>query len=190
MINVAVEGESDREVARAVVTSAGHDVRSVFVAGGKTKLDPKIPKYNEASRRANWVVFRDSDGECPVVLRQQLTARITEWSPRFVLRVAHTMTEAWLLADREGFAGYFRVRLSRLPSSPEDLAHAKHTLLSICSNSNSRAIRRDVVTSRGEIGPLYTARINEFASKRWSVESAADNSPSLLRALRAIQSLP
>ena len=36
MINIAVEGESDREVARAVAMFAGHQVHQIRVAGGKT----------------------------------------------------------------------------------------------------------------------------------------------------------
>lgn len=190
MINVAVEGESDREAAAAIVRYAGRTVARVIVAGGKSKLDPKISKYNEAARRTNWVVFRDSDGECPVHLRQKLTSEILLWSPRFSLRIAHSMTETWLLADHDGFAEFFRVRSGVLPQNPESLAHAKHTLLAICASSKSRSIRSDVVSTDGQTGPLYVARLNEFASARWNVEAAAGRSPSLLRAIRCIESLP
>ena len=57
MINIAIEGESDREAAKAVVIAAGRTIGRVAAAGGKTRLDPKIPKYNDAAKRANWVVF-------------------------------------------------------------------------------------------------------------------------------------
>lgn len=190
MINVAVEGESDREASKAVVMSAGRTVTKVVVAGGKSRLDPKIPKYNEASRRANWVVFRDSDGQCPAILLQQLTAKITVWNSRFALRIAHSMTEAWLLADRDGFSDFFHLRPGQLPSDPESLSHAKQTVLALCSQSRSRALRGDLVTRDGQTGPLYVTRINEFASTRWSVAAAAANSPSLSRAIRSIRRLP
>ena len=190
MIYIAVEGESDREAAIAVARVAGHDVAHVYVAGGKTKLDAKIAKYNAASRGVSWVVFRDSDGQCPVELRRHLTAGIFSWSPRFALRIAHSMTEAWLMADKEGFAGFFHVRPSRLPLHPESVEHAKRTLLDLCLASSSRTIRRDVVTADGKTGPLYVVRINEFASRRWDVNAAAENSPSLARALESIRSLP
>ena len=100
MINVVVEGESDREVAKAVVAHAGHWVHQVRVAGGNTRLDPLIPKYNIAAAQHPWVVFRDSDSQCPVILRTRLTAGISSWHPQFCLRIAHSMSEAWLLADR------------------------------------------------------------------------------------------
>jgi hypothetical protein len=190
MIHISVEGESDREAAKAVVRSAGRTVATVVVAGGKTRLDPKIPKYNEASRRANWIVFRDSDGQCPLILMRHLTAKIGVRNSRFLLRIAHSMTEAWLLADRDGFSDFFHVSPGQLPSDPESLTHAKQTLLALCSKSRSRALRGDLVTRDGQTGPLYVSRINEFASTRWSVAAASANSPSLSRAIRSIRTLP
>lgn len=83
------------------MTHTGHWVHQVRVAGGKTWLDPLIPKFNIAARHP-WVVFRDSDSQCPVILRARLTAAISLWHPQFCLRIAHSMSEAWLLADREG----------------------------------------------------------------------------------------
>lgn len=189
MINVAVEGESDRAAATAVVEAAGHSVAKLFIARGKNKLDPKIPNYYAAAKRTPWVVFRDSDDQCPVLLRRTLLARITVPNPKFELRIAHTMTEAWLLADQTGFARFFRISRDRMPREPEASAHAKQTLLNLCLKSSLRSIREDVVTSDGMTGPLYVARINEFASTQWDVESAATNSPSLARALIAIRKL-
>lgn len=190
MINVVVEGESDREAAKAVVRSVGREVAKVVVAGGKSRLDPRIPNYNQAAIRSDWIVFRDSDGECPVTLRERIGARISVWRPNFALRIAHSMTEAWLLADRNGFADYFGVRLGRVPDDPESLSHAKQVVLQLCASSTKRTIRQDMVRSSGETGPLYVQRINEFAATRWDVMAASDNSDSLSRAIRSIQRLP
>ncbi|MFT4036348.1 MAG: hypothetical protein QM679_12315 [Patulibacter sp.] len=109
---------------------------------------------------------------------------------RFALRIAHSMTEAWLLADHEGFARYFRVRPGKLPALPEQLPHAKRFLLDLCRHSTSRAIRAEVVTSRGETGPLYVRHLNDFAANHWDVDAAATRSPSLDRAVRAIARMP
>lgn len=100
------------------------------------------------------------------------------------------MTEAWLLADRDGFADYFKVRRHDLPVSPETLPHPKQAVLSLCAGSRSRDIRHDVVTKEGKTGPLYVQRINEFAKTRWSVESASAISDSLRRAVDRIRELP
>lgn len=190
MINIAVEGDSDREVARAVVTYAGQRVHQVRVAGGKNKLDPLIPKYNVASAQFPWVVFRDSDSQCPKLLRARLTAGISSWHPQFSLRIAHSMSEAWLLADRDGFADYFRVPAARIPRDPEELPNAKQTLLGLCGRSRSRTIREEVTVSGTRPGPLYVTRINEFASTAWNVAEAASASESLRRAVHRIRQIP
>lgn len=190
MINVAVEGASDEEAARAVIRAAGRSVARVIAKGGKTKLDPLLPNYNQAALYAPWVVFRDSDTECPMELVARLKASIGELSPSFLLRIAHPMTEAWLLADRDGFAEYFKVRRNDLPVSPETLPHPKQAVLSLCASSRSRDIRHDVVTKEGKTGPLYVRRINEFAKTRWSVNSASAISDSLRRAVDRIRDLP
>lgn len=189
MINIAVEGDSDREIAKSVVGAAGWTVNRVSVAGGKTRLDPLLSKYNEASAQVPWVVFRDTDSVCPVTLRTRLTASISHWHPRFVLRFAHSMSEAWLLSDAEAFSEYFRVPLNRVPSYPEQLPHAKQSLLALCANSRSRSIRRDMTISGAQIGPLYVLRVNDFASTTWRPAEAATASDSLQRALNRLREL-
>lgn len=190
MINIAVEGESDVEAARAIVSTAGHSVGRIVPARGKSRLDPKIEKYAQASAQTPWIVFRDSDGECPVELRERLFPHSAMKSQRFLLRIAHTMTEAWLLADRAGFSDYFGVPKSSLPTDVESVSHAKNELLRLCSRSRSRAIRREVIARDSGAGPLYVFHLNAFASESWSVADAALNSPSLARSLRRIAELP
>lgn len=190
MITIVVEGDSDREAAKTLVASTGRTVERVVVARGKTNLDPKIANYNRAARQSSWVVFRDSDGKCPAQLRAELTAAITDWSPNFLLRIAHSMTEAWLLADRDGFADFFQVKIGQVPADPEILPHAKREVLRLCGNSRGRSIRRDMVRSTGEAGPLYVRLLNEFASTKWDVGGAAARSDSLARAIQSVQRLP
>lgn len=187
MINAAVEGESDRGAVEALIIAAGHDVGKVIPARGKSRLDPKIPKYSDAARLTNWLVLRDSDGACPVELKSELSP---PQNPRFVLRIAHSMVEAWFLADAGGFAEYFHVSAGKIPRAPEELRHAKTSLLSLCARSRSRMIREDLVAKDGKEGPLYVARLNEFARERWDVAAAAERSPSLARAIASLRRLP
>lgn len=189
MINIAAEGESDREVAKAVVRAAGRTVNQVRIAGGKSRLDPLIAKYNAASSQAPWVVFRDSDSDCPVTLRNRLLSSVTLLSPQFSLRIAHSMTEAWLLADADSFADYFGVPVNRVPREPDHLQHAKQTLISLCVRSRSRRIRDDMTAPSNHAGPLYVARLNDFASTAWRAWEASSASDSLRRAINHIQRL-
>jgi hypothetical protein len=99
------------------------------------------------------------------------------------------MSEAWLLADPQGFADYFGVKNNQVPRDPETLPNAKEVVIRLCSQSRSRLIRADMAVGY-RTGPLYVPRINEFATTRWSVEAAAQNSGSLRRALDRIRQLP
>ena len=188
-MHVVVEGESDKAVARRVVEFAGRQVLHVTVTRGKTKLDSKLANYSRAARDQPWVVFRDSDNQCPVSLRQRLLASIPD-NPLFALRIVHTMTEAWLMADRLGFSRYFAVSSDTVPVDPEAKPHAKQTLLRLCQRSRSRDIREEVVHGQAHPGPLFVERLTEFASRHWNVSVAAQSCPSLQRAITALQALP
>lgn len=190
MINAAVEGPSDEGAVRAVIIAAGHSVGRIIAKGGKPKLDRDIPKYNQAAKVAPWVVLRDSDSVCPVELRARLLSSVRDRSDRFVLRIAHAMTESWLLADRDGFSDFFKVPHGLLPRDPEAFQQPKQKLLSICEHSSSRAIRADMIRPDGQAGPLYVARINEYASTAWMVRAASEGSASLRRAVEEIRLLP
>lgn len=188
-MRIVVEGDSDVGAARRVVEHAGHGVTGVRVAGGKSKLDPKIGNYARAARHEPWVVFRDSDNQCPVTLRDRLLTGVQQ-QPLFALRIAHTMTEAWLMADRRGFADYFKLSADAVPTSPEELSHAKHTLLNLCLHSRSRDIREEVAHDGTQPGPLFVDHLNEFATLHWDIAVAAQNSPSLRRAVNALTTIP
>lgn len=190
MTNLVIEGQSDTGAAKAVALAAGHAIGKIFVVGGTGQLDQRIAKYNRAAQHSTWIVFRDSDGACPVELRNTLTRNIAgPRSSRFSLRIAHTMIEAWLLADREGFSNYFHVSTGKIPLDPESEIHAKRSVLRLCSQSSSTTIRKEMVTESNEIGPLYGYHLNLFAAQHWNVHAASKVSNSLRRALNAIEKL-
>lgn len=186
-MNVVVEGSSDEDAARRVVQSAGHTVTKVYIKRGKANLDAALPKYAKAAVREPWVVFRDSDNECPVTLRDRLLNTVPVAPSLFHLRIAHTMTEAWFLADSVGFGEYFGVSPGKVPGVPEALPHAKATLLQLCAKSRRRAIREEVVRHDNQPGPLFVHHLNTFATQRWDIAAAAGNSPSLRRAITALR---
>lgn len=118
-MHVVVEGESDKATASRVVEFAGRHVLHVTVTRGKTKLDSKLANYSRAARDQPWVVFRDSDNQCPVSLRQRLLAGIPD-NPLFALRIVHTMTEAWLMAGRMPTARSSSPRRTRADPAVDD----------------------------------------------------------------------
>ena len=187
-VSVAVEGESDTGM---VGTLLAHVVislaRPCLVKRGVTNLDRLIPGLSRTSINNPWVVFRDSDGRCPVELRTALIGSRPH-DGGFELRLACSMTEAWLLADVENFSDHFKIPVQKIPRAPE-LPHAKRELLRLCRSSRSRRIRDEMVRANGAPGVLYTGRLNEFALECRDVVKARERSPSLHRTIVRLESM-
>lgn len=60
-----VEGDTDLPVARALLLWAGLAPGLEIDCAGKSKLDRRLPGYNEAARRTPWLVLRDLDRDVP-----------------------------------------------------------------------------------------------------------------------------
>ena len=159
-----------------------------LVKRGVTNLDRLIPGLGRTSINNPWVVFRDSDGRCPVELRTALIGSRPH-DGGFELRLACSMTEAWLLADVENFSDHFKIPVQKIPGTPDELPHAKRELLRLCRSSRSRRIRDDMVRANGAPGALYTSRLNEFALECWDVVKARERSPSLHRTIVRLESM-
>ena len=97
-----------------------------------------------------------------------------------------------MLADAVGFSGIFFVNRKRLPDRPDEVENAKRYLVNVCRNSRRSEIRNAIPPRRGSgraVGPEYVSRISFFARHHWNPERAAERSPSLARALRALARL-
>ena len=188
-VSVAVEGESDTGMVRTLLAHVGISLaQPCLVKRGVTNLDRLIPGLGRTSINNPWVVFRDSDGRCPVELRTDLIGSRPH-DEGFELRLACSMTEAWLLADAENFSDRFKIPVQKIPRVPDELPHAKRELLRLCRSSRSRRIRDDMVRANGAPGALYTSRLNEFALECWDVVKARERSPSLHRTIVRLESM-
>lgn len=188
-VRVAVEGESDTGMVEALLAHVGLTlVRPCLVRHGVSNLDRLIPNLARTPPHNPWIVFRDSDNRCPVDLREELIGSRAHCNG-FELRIACSMTEAWLLADQDGFARFFKLPVKKLPQSPDSLPHAKKELLRLCQTCRSPRLREEVVREDGSPGPLYPLRVNEFAREQWDVSRAQDNSPSLARAVERLRAM-
>jgi len=180
----------------AVLRTRGLDVdaRRVKVTNGKQEFNRRLAKYNEAARHAPWLAVRDLDrdgDDCAATLKGELLQPAAQ-APALALRFAVRALDAWLLADPEAFAAFFRVARARLPGDPESLDDPKVTLVDLCRHSSTAAIRRGMVPPRGSprrVGPEYTALISEYAQSAWHPDTAAIAAPSLARLLRQVDDL-
>lgn len=84
-ILLATEGLDDEAVAKKICAVLNIPVSASYPAGGKTRLDPKLPSYNRAAAHAPWLVLRDLDADAPCP--SQLCGRlIAEKAPALLLR--------------------------------------------------------------------------------------------------------
>lgn len=188
-ISLATEGMDDEAVARKICAVLSVPVGSSYPAGGKSKLDPRIPKYNAAARLSPWFVLRDLDGDapCPGALRDSLVASI---SPRLLLRFPVRSIESWLLADSPGLTSYLSLSSAALvPVQPELLPNPKQEMVNLARRSRRRAIRDAMVPPEGmsvSVGPEYTRQLIDFARSRWDPWVAAERAQSLRRCISAL----
>jgi hypothetical protein len=191
-LSVVVEGATDTPAVHKVVALAGWKLESPPVPmRGKDQLDKILPKYNAAARSLPWFVLRDLDRDAPcpgALVAQLLPAR----SPLMCLRVAVRAIEAWLMADPETLAAFLHVSPSQIPANPEGEEDPKRTMLNLAQRSTKPAVRKDMLPPRGasrRTGPGYEGRILEYGEKHWRADVARGRSPSLDRAVKALERL-
>jgi hypothetical protein len=191
LFQAAVEGDLDEAVLRRAARHVGGDLGNVYGRDGKGRLKANIGGYNNAARRAPWVVLVDLDHDHPCA-----PPLCDEWlanpSRGMCFRVAVRQVEAWLLADAEEAARFLSVSRARIPSHPESLSHPKHALVQIAEGSRRRAIREGLVPERGSgrvVGRLYNPLLRDFVRVEWRPEVAAERADSLRRCLDALRRL-
>lgn len=189
--SVVVEGTADAAAVQTLLDVTGHEMGSVYITGGKGKLDIRLPGYNKAARYAPWLVIRDldSDDECaPALVRKLLSHRVEA----MFLRIPVRSIEAWMLADRQGVSSFLVVPESSIAEDPEKLVSAKEAVVALARSSKNRYIKSDIVPREGltrRVGPGYTSRLIEFFVNHWNPERAATCSRSLEKCLAVLRSV-
>jgi len=158
--------------------------------GGITKLVPNLPRYIQQATHVQPVLcIADTDNKCAKKL-------LSAWRPShtpnsFLLRLAVTEAESWVLADRRGFADIFRVAMNKLPANLDDEQDPKRLILSLIANSKKRLFRDDMISQsdRSKPGAGYNFHLSTFVRSHWDIQRATEHSPSLRRALAACLSL-
>jgi hypothetical protein len=190
-VTIAVEGPTDTAVARRLLRHVDLSAGLIYEAGGKSKLDQKLPAYNNAARNAPWLVLRDMDQDAPCA--PTLVERLLKAPARYMrLRIAVHQGESWLLADAERIAAFLQIPIDAVPSLPDALANAKQVLVNLARKSRSRDVRSALVPPEGStasVGRQYTSVIAEFAREHWRPGIAAKRSESLNRCINALRTL-
>lgn len=193
-ITVAVEGSTDEFVIRRLLSHVGLQHYQVIGKNGKHDILAKLPQYNRAAQHWPWLVCVDLDHDAECAL-QFISEYLPDPSPNMYFRVAVRAIESWLLADRNGIAGYLGIAAANVPLGPDDLSNPKEVLINLARRSTRKALRDDIVPRVGSgarVGPGYISRIAEFvtgAANRWRPEVAAATSPSLNKCINILNAL-
>jgi hypothetical protein len=159
---------------------------------GNSYLKQNLFSYADIARTIPLLLLTDLDrGTCPADLIDEWRGR-RRLPQRMLFRVAVRETEAWLLADRKGFADFSGVPLHRIPERPELLDDPKETLLNLIRRYGKRTVREDILPKRNSsarIGLAYNQALCGFVLQFWSPERAAQAAESLRRARQRIHEL-
>lgn len=143
---------------------------------------------------ASWqvvLIITDLDTlSCPVKLLTDWAGIRMKLPERLLLRVAVREIESWALADHEAMRKLIGKR-GKLPLEPDLLPDPKQYLLRLAEQA-PRNVRDDLVKKKGAVasqGVGYNARLTAWVKEAWSPARAAERSPSLARARRALAQL-
>lgn len=155
---------------------------------GVTNLKKNLARYTRIANLHPVLCLADTDGKCALHMRSQW---LPDGSPdRFILRLAVSEIESWVMADREALAGFFGVPASIISSRPDELPDPKQAILNLAKRSRQKNISKEVVSrSNNKPGTGYNVHLREFVANHWRPHIAEASSPSLARAIRRLLEL-
>ncbi len=147
---------------------------------------------NMAAGGQHTLILTDLDrAECPAALIRDWFFSGRNDAPalpkQVIFRVAVREVEAWLMADREGFAKFLGISPANFNAAPETLADPKKFLLDVIGRKTGKKWTWDMLpTGRARIGSGYNAGLCAFIRNHWSIDRACSKAPSLQRAVDAL----
>lgn len=191
-INLAFEDELSEAVLGKILQCSGrnYQIGDRFHGHGAGFLKKRIKGFNQAARGMPYLILTDLDtDECaPLKLRDWLPVPA---SPNLIFRIAVCEVESWILADQENMADFLGVERESFPVQPDAIPDPKQLLVNLARASRKRTIRQNLVPKPGstaKVGPAYNKHLCEFVQNQWDPLLARSSSPSLMRAVKAIES--
>jgi len=168
--------------------------------GGQVKS--KIQEFNALSKKNPVVLLIDLDNyDCAPQLVKQL---IENKNDDFIFNIAVDEAEAWLMADREGFAAYFKIKIDDMPFAHQTKQGGKNAFAEmnfaykssmylthelIQKSKNQEYIRQLMPKKNAKKGPEYNSCMLPFIQNNWNINNARQNSDSLNRMIIRIKNL-
>lgn len=205
-MNVYIVGEDDatKSIILKILefcSSEFNVIGSIPARGGQIKS--KIQEFNTLSSNTPVILLMDLDqNNCPPELKNKLIPK--NKSEHFILNIAVDEAEAWLMADREGFASYFKVNINDMPESSNQKLNGPRATLEMtfpCKSSlylthelvkkmRNKTFQSQLTPKPNAVkGPEYNSCILPFIESHWNIENAMLNSDSLKRMVERIIAL-
>jgi hypothetical protein len=184
-IVIAVEDSLSEAVVKRLLREYGNQAISCRVMGnqGVGWLKARTQQFLNASKSIPHIVLIDLDtGNCAPGLLQEWFGR--KKSPYLLVRVAVREVEAWLLADRSGFARFAGTTAKKLPLDADSIADPKQYLINVFRSGKKQRIASEIVPEIGstaKVGFGYNRHLCRFVEEEWSVDNAIEHSASLRR---------
>jgi hypothetical protein len=157
---------------------------------GFGNLKRKIPQLNKTGKSIPVLLITDLDSEiCPKTLIKKWMGGKKQ-NPNFIFRVAVKEIESWILADKENFAAFIDVPISRMSFDVETIVDVKSKLFSIVKHSKNREIKQAILPAKGMTAPIgagYNDCLIGFVYSNWNIQNAAKNARSLKRAIEKLK---
>jgi hypothetical protein len=204
-MRVYIVGEDDVTLAviRRVLAYCSADykiIQNLPARGGQIKS--KISEFNKLSETHPVVLLIDLDSDdCAPLLFNTL---VKDKNKNFIFNIAVDEAEAWLMADRKGFASYFKIKIEDMPSvyltkqgGNKALTEMNFTYKSsmylthelIKKSKNSEYIQQLTPKKNAAKGPEYNSCMLPFIQNAWNIDDARKNSDSLNRMILRIEKL-
>lgn len=201
MKEVYIAGED--EATRAVIVRLLKDYAPHLHVLGElpargSQVKAKIGNFNRLAKDYPVILLTDLDDEpCgPIGKEKLLNGQVQERD--FVINIAVDEVEAWLMADRDGFARYFGVPVAQVPvSMPQKMSGRKalpeisvpvksswlftHDLMQHSTNAEKKAQVAVSPQDKNSKGKEYNTAVVPFIHDVWNPEVARVASDSLNR---------
>ncbi len=190
-INIVFEDDLSEAVIRKILQGRGrYEVGSCFLGRGFGNIKKKIDGFNNAAKGMPYLVLTDLDKEeCAPTLIQNWMKNATIHQ-NLLFRVAVREVESWVLADRDRFAKFLGVEEVLIHEDVDLIGDPKDHLVNLVRKSSKRKLRDDIVPKKGSTakqGPNYNGPLISFVKASWNPDEAMHNSPSLRRAIKAVE---
>lgn len=107
-----------------------------------------------------------------------------------IFRIAVREIESWIVADRDAWATFIGIPAANFTQRPDELPDPKQSLLRVLSAKGKKKLHVEMLPrGTAHVGPRYNEVLCRFIESEWAPERASECSPSLKRAIQALESL-